>query len=389
MIYGGAFHGEGGDDTVISDVSDGEFAGGDGADSVLGTVSNSLVQGGAGDDYVERLVVLGLFDGDEDFDVLAYHDGGTCVDVEVCGKQAQTISFAAIPAATYGQQPQLAATATSNLPVAFTVTAGPCSIVGPTGDAVRLDGAGQCTIYASQLGNNYFHPADPVGQQLNIAKAPLAITAANAVRTTLQPDPDLRKVTYAGFVNGEGPGVLGGALTCSTTATGQSGPGAYAITCSGLTSPNYEITWLPGTLTVVPATPPSVSAPEADIALGAIHSGKASIPVSVRFGVADSDGVASTRLEHRSGSGAYVPVALPSATATGVTLFMVSSTKTSHQFGAQATDTAGASSPLIEGPAFKVRVFQEGTSGIKDEGAPGRAGASGAPSGARWPGRAR
>jgi hypothetical protein len=52
-------------------------------------------------------------------------------------------------------------------------------------------------------------------------------------------------------VNNEGPGVLGGTLTFSTNATAGSPPGQYAIMPLGLTSPNYAITYVPGTLTVL------------------------------------------------------------------------------------------------------------------------------------------
>jgi hypothetical protein len=52
--------------------------------------------------------------------------------------------------------------------------------------------------------------------------------------------------SYAGFVLGQSPATLGGTLKCSATTTG----GLHPITCSGQTSPNYAITFLPGTLTV-------------------------------------------------------------------------------------------------------------------------------------------
>jgi hypothetical protein len=52
-------------------------------------------------------------------------------------------------------------------------------------------------------------------------------------------------------VNGEGPSALGGTLWFSTTATTSSPPGSYAILPGGLTSANYAITFVPGTLTVL------------------------------------------------------------------------------------------------------------------------------------------
>jgi hypothetical protein len=44
--------------------------------------------------------------------------------------------------------------------------------------------------------------------------------------------------------------VLSGTLTCTTTATASSQAGNYPITCSGLTSTNYRITYAAGQLTI-------------------------------------------------------------------------------------------------------------------------------------------
>ena len=58
-------------------------------------------------------------------------------------------------------------------------------------------------------------------------------------------------VRYSGFVLGEGPGVLGSTLSFSTPATASSPAGSYAVTPAGLTSGNYAITFVSGTLTVL------------------------------------------------------------------------------------------------------------------------------------------
>src|SRR6185295_8292222 len=55
----------------------------------------------------------------------------------------------------------------------------------------------------------------------------------------------------AGFVNGESFASLGGVLAFGTTATVQSPVGTYPVVPSGLSSPNYAITFVPGTLAVV------------------------------------------------------------------------------------------------------------------------------------------
>lgn len=82
---------------------------------------------------------------------------------------------------------------------------------------------------------------------------PLTITASNGAQQYGGPTPALNNVTYNGFVNGDTAASLGGTLTCTTTATQSSPVGSYPITCSGLSSPNYTITYLPGTLSITPA----------------------------------------------------------------------------------------------------------------------------------------
>jgi len=61
-------------------------------------------------------------------------------------------------------------------------------------------------------------------------------------------------VTYAGFLNGDTPAVLGGALTYGGTSQGVINVGTYTITPGGLTSSSYNIIYVDSTLTVNPAT---------------------------------------------------------------------------------------------------------------------------------------
>jgi MBG domain (YGX type) len=71
--------------------------------------------------------------------------------------------------------------------------------------------------------------------------------------TKLQGDPNPTfTVTYTGFVDNDLPLSLGGGLTFNTNATTDSPVGAYAVTPGGLTSSKYAITFVSGTLNVVP-----------------------------------------------------------------------------------------------------------------------------------------
>ena len=84
---------------------------------------------------------------------------------------------------------------------------------------------------------------------LTVDPAPLTITASNASMVAGQPISAFI-VEYSPFVLGEGPGVLSGALTITTAANAAIPAGTYPIIPGGLSSPNYAITYVDGTLAV-------------------------------------------------------------------------------------------------------------------------------------------
>ncbi len=96
---------------------------------------------------------------------------------------------------------------------------------------------------------------------LTVTRAPLTITANDATRRVGAPDPTF-SARYEGFVNGDSPADLGGELRFSTNATGASPAGSYRITPSGLTSNNYAISYVDGTLTVVDRDVPQITWPD-------------------------------------------------------------------------------------------------------------------------------
>jgi hypothetical protein len=61
-------------------------------------------------------------------------------------------------------------------------------------------------------------------------------------------------VSYAGFVNGDTSASLTTLPTISTPATPTSHVASYTITASGATDPNYSINYVPGMLTITPAS---------------------------------------------------------------------------------------------------------------------------------------
>jgi hypothetical protein len=80
----------------------------------------------------------------------------------------------------------------------------------------------------------------------------LTITAENKTKVYGAPNPPFA-VTYAGFVGGDGPASLGGTLSFTTNATAGSNVGMYTITPGGLTSANYAIQFVNGTLNITKA----------------------------------------------------------------------------------------------------------------------------------------
>jgi hypothetical protein len=88
--------------------------------------------------------------------------------------ESQTITFGALANKTYGASAfLLGATATSGLPVTFSVASGPAKVVGRT---VTITGAGTVVIRANQGGDAYYLAAPAVDRSFAVAKAAQAIT---------------------------------------------------------------------------------------------------------------------------------------------------------------------------------------------------------------------
>lgn len=102
---------------------------------------------------------------------------------------------------------------------------------------------------------------------LTVIKAPLTVRANDAERLVGAEIPPF-SVTYSGFRLGEDESALSGVLVITTSADLTSAPGTYLIIPAGLTSDNYEITFVPGTLVVllvprdIVVEPPQVGATE-------------------------------------------------------------------------------------------------------------------------------
>jgi hypothetical protein len=135
-------------------------------------------------------------------------------------------------------------------------------VLSTTAAAGANAGAYPITVAAGTLSaaNYTFPAADLIAGTLTVTPAPLVITAVSSTIAAGQPLPT-PTVTYAGFVDGNTAASLSPPPVIHAAATSSAVPGTYPIVVSGASSPNYTITYVPGTLTVVlpPATVESVS----------------------------------------------------------------------------------------------------------------------------------
>jgi hypothetical protein len=101
------------------------------------------------------------------------HDSGSSGDIEsniisfaLSAMASQTITFNPLSNKTYGDPSfAVSATASSGLPVSFSVFSGPATISGST---VTITGVGTVTIRASQSGNANWNPAPNVDQSFQV-----------------------------------------------------------------------------------------------------------------------------------------------------------------------------------------------------------------------------
>ena len=103
--------------------------------------------------------------------------------------------------------------------------------------------------------------------RLTVQQPTLTITANNTSTTYGGGGPAL-SVDYSGFVNGDTPASLTTPPIVSTTGASSSPAGSYPITATGAVDPNYNIIYVPGTLTINPA-PLTITANNATKAYGA------------------------------------------------------------------------------------------------------------------------
>ena len=141
-----------------------------------------------------------------------------------------------------------------------------------------------------------------VAGTLKVGPASLVVTAPGPTGLVGSAAPSLMP-SYSGFVNDDTVSSLSSPATCTTTATSASPPGAYPVTCSGAADSDYAISYVAGTLTVVPSASLTFTGSITYSNTGPITSG--SVKVGTTNGVAGTIGIPGVK-----GGTATVSVAL-------------------------------------------------------------------------------
>ena len=162
-------------------------------------------------------------------------------------KMEQTLSFTQLPSMTYSDTSYtLPLNTDEGQTISWTSSNNNVAVL--IGNVLIINGVGNATITANQAGNDEYLPFSRT-YALTVTKSPLTITAKSytvAVGATLP----TFEIEYAGFRNSETATKLTTQPTISCSAVDCNTPGTYDIIVSGASSPNYDITYVNGTLTV-------------------------------------------------------------------------------------------------------------------------------------------
>jgi hypothetical protein len=169
---------------------------------------------------------------------------------------AQSITFNALTAKTYGDAPStLSATGGgSGNPVTFSSSdPGIATTTGTNGATLTIVKAGIVNIKANQAGNGSFQDAPEVVRQLTINPKSLSVTADNKTRVYGLANPPFT-ISYSGFVGSETSANLTSEPIATTAAVPTSQAGNYAIVPSGGSANNYSFAYHNGVLSVTQAS---------------------------------------------------------------------------------------------------------------------------------------
>ena len=163
-------------------------------------------------------------------------------------KEVQTVKISRFSAKKYGDKPfVVTAKSSSKLPVSIFVN-GPASV--DKRGKITIKGAGKVRVFAVQMGNDQFMPAEPAMVTLEVAKASLVIRAEDKKMKEGEKTPELT-VTYKGFVNGESVKNLTKSAVAKLVETGKGKRKKHKIVPSGSESRNYSFKYVSGDLEII------------------------------------------------------------------------------------------------------------------------------------------
>ena len=166
--------------------------------------------------------------------------------------------------------------------------------------------AGDYTVYYRLVGDMNHLDVEGSSFSVSVAKVPLTIKADDKVLNYGDPAYLCNQATYTGFVGGDDPNVLSGPVQFNNEYTTGSNVGTYTNTPYGVTAANYDITFVPGTITVNKAAA-TLTAPTA--ISGLIYDGNPQPLVN-------AGSATGGELQYKINNGAY-STALPEATDPG------------------------------------------------------------------------
>ena len=147
----------------------------------------------------------------------------------VIAQASQSIAFNAPPAHTFGDAPfTLSGTASTGLPLSFSIVSGPATIGGST---VTLTGAGTVIVRASQSGAANYFAAPNVDQSFVVSKATASVALSN-LSQMFDGQPKSAAVTTA-------PGGLATVMTYNGSPTLPVATGTYAVIAT-VNDSNYQ-----------------------------------------------------------------------------------------------------------------------------------------------------
>ncbi|MGD0812821.1 MAG: Ig-like domain-containing protein [Verrucomicrobiota bacterium] len=165
----------------------------------------------------------------------------------------QTITFGGLTNQTYGAAPySISATASSGLPVSFSVVSGPASVVGSN---VTITAAGIVLIQASQPGNTNYNAATPVTNSFTVNPLAVILAGTRAYDGTANATNSILTVTDKVGTDDVRP-ASGDAVLAGSSVGTQAIVSFSGLVLGGVRATNYTLMGASGAVTITNAFNP-------------------------------------------------------------------------------------------------------------------------------------